>query len=136
MGIGVEALRYDAAFEESLPLESFDLVYDAVGGDEQYRRSRGLLKAGGKYISAVGPVLHGGSEPITLRTILWTASVLVPRLLLNTFASRRYSLYLSFDVADLGTDDLREMIESGKLQVRLAHERFTLESLGQAHDKM
>ena len=57
-----------------------------------------------RYVSAVGPVRHGGSDRITVGTLLYSAYTLVPRLLF----SRRYLVFLSFDVADLGVAELRE----------------------------
>ena len=84
-----------------------------------------------RYVSAVGPVRHGGSDRITVGTLLYSAYTLVPRLLF----SRRYLLFLSFDVADLGAAELRELITSRELEVRVDPERFELATFAHAHAK-
>jgi NADPH:quinone reductase-like Zn-dependent oxidoreductase len=56
--LGVEPHDYSGALDV-YPASSFDLIFDAVGGDEHYRRSLPLLKSSGRYVSAVGPVMHG-----------------------------------------------------------------------------
>ena len=84
-----------------------------------------------RYVSAVGPVRHGGSDRITVGTLLYSAYTLVPRLRF----SRRYLLFLSFDVADLGVAELRELITSRELEVRVDPERFELATFANAHAK-
>lgn len=141
----VESLGVVAALDYTQPLAAalagardtpadvaFDLVLDAVGGDDLYSASLPLLAPkGGRYLSAVGPVRHGGSEPIQVSTLLATARTLVPRFL----CSRRYVLFLSFDVADLGAPEMIEMLTSRKLVVRTDPEPFELADLARAHDK-
>ena len=137
--LGCRAVRYEGvAFDREMAggAGSFDLVFDAVGGEEQYVRSLPLMHTGGRYVSAVGPVLHGGSEPITVRTIAWTASVLVPRMIRNLWARVKYTLYLSFEVEDLACDELRGYIESSRLRVRVDPAHYTLETIGAAHTKI
>jgi len=134
--MGVTPINYSSApFDSGLESGSFDLVFDAVGGDEYYTRSRRLLKRGGRYISAVGPVLHGGSEPVTLGAMLRTARILLPRLLFNAFAATRYVLFLSFRPSDLASPDLAQLISSGQLRLRRDPQEFDLATLGDAHAK-
>ena len=66
----------------------FDLVLDAVGGDDLYEASLPLLRRrSGRFVSAVGPVRHGGSERISYGTLLGTARTLAPRLLLKSWCA-------------------------------------------------
>ena len=72
------------------------MVFDAVGGDEYYHRTAKLLKPGkAAYVTAVGPVLHGGSEPIGISTILGAVSTLLPRAVYSTFSTHPYLMFLS-----------------------------------------
>ena len=114
-----------------------DLVYDSVGGDDLYRVSRPLLRRGGKYVTAVGPIRHGGSEPVTVRTILWTIATLVPRFIAHGLWRRdKFVMHLDFDTAELDTPRLAAMIEAGQLRVRADPQVFDLASLGKAHAKV
>jgi len=88
--------------------QTFDLILDCVGGDDYYYKLHPFLNFDNpkaKYVTCVGPVLHGGSEPITYRTLLSTVCALVPRLLGNycLFGMRnsRYQIYLGFDTIPL-----------------------------------
>ena len=132
--LGVTPLDHGTPLGESLRGSAdapFDLILDAVGGDHLYEASHPLLSRGGKYITAVGPVMHGGSDPITVRTLLATASTLVPRLL----CSSTYRIYLSFSASDLREEALAALIASGKLTVRVDPQRYDLSSLAEAHAK-
>ena len=114
----------------------FDLVLDAVGGDDYYELSLPLLVPNGKYLSAVGPVRNGGSEPITVGTLLWTMRKLIPRLLVAAiWPWRKYHLYLSFDVGDLRQPELAKWIEARTVLPRLDPQPFDLSQLADAHTK-
>lgn len=135
--LGAEPVDYSRPLEASLrdhdaPFTPFDLILDTVGGDEIYHASRSLLAPSAKYISAVGPVIHGGSERITVGTLLWTARKLTPRLL---WPRSQYVLFLSFDAADLREPELRGLLEGGKLRVRADPQQFELRDLAAAHTK-
>ena len=118
------------------PGVQFDLVLDAVGGDDIYSLSLPLLAPHGRYVSAVGPVRMGGSEPITIGTILWSMRTLIPRLLISALWPRRkYCLYLAFSVTDLTDATLKSLIEAGKVKPRIDPQPFDLGSLAEAHSK-
>ena len=138
--LGVTPLNYSRLAEElngvGVGCEHFDLVIDAVGGDDIYRLSLPLLKPRGKYVSAVGPVRNGGSEPITFGTILASMRILLPRLLVAAlWPRRRYHLYLSFAVGDLRCQELDELIKARKVLPRLDPKQFELKELAAAHAK-
>jgi len=132
-GLGAVALDYTTPFERGLAPGSYDLVFDSVGGDDYYKRSRPLLTSRGQYITAVGPVLHGGSEEVTYGEMLRTAGKLLPRLAGNPCFSQKYRLYLDFQTSCL--DTISEMIVDGKLDIRRDPEVFDLDSLHKAHAK-
>jgi len=131
--LGVQPLDYNENFAAELGDSSLDLVFDAVGGDDYYNQTLPKLKPGGQYLSAVGPVRHGGSEPITVGTICTTAGVLIPRLIANLWTQRRYSLFLAFDPPDLKKDELLRFIEEQRLQVRIDPTIYRLADLAKAH---
>ena len=144
---GVETFDYDshweahAEFRDDRGRGSLDLVLDAAGGEENYRKGVACLRKGGRYVSAVGPVLHGGSEPITYGTLASTAGTLLPRFAFDAFRSTSYKLYLGFDVGDLGRDELATWLATTEqaqqpLKLRLDPTAFTLATLGDAHAKV
>ena len=139
----VAALDYSRPLADELssapdtpPDVRFDLVLDAVGGDDLYSASLPYLAArSGRYLSAVGPVRHGGSERITVGTLLFTTRTLVPRLF-----NRAYALFLSFDVSDLNQPELIEMLTTAdqkgrRVEMRVDPEPFELATLASAHEK-
>ena len=94
-GLGADqVLDYThAEFESQLKaLVDLDLVVDAVGGDEYWKLTDPLLKKGGVYCTAVGPVKHGGEDPVTIGQILSTAAKLIGR---NVFCKTSYTMVTS-----------------------------------------
>jgi NADPH:quinone reductase-like Zn-dependent oxidoreductase len=120
---------------------TFDLVLDCVGGDEYYHNLFPLLRPEtGVYVTCVGPVLHGGSEPITPWTLLQTTCTLVPRLLGNYLPGRwnsRYKMYLSFTTSEGVLDGVAKALEDGLIDPRIDPiSPVPLEKLGDAHLKV
>jgi NADPH:quinone reductase-like Zn-dependent oxidoreductase len=128
---GVAPLNYaNSDFDRTLEDSSLDLVLDTVGGDDYYHRSLRLLRRSGRYVTAVGPVRHGGSTPVTYGVMLRTAATLLPRLAGNALVRRTYHIFLSFDAADLRKEIVLRHV--GAL-VRLSPRRFQLAELAAAH---
>jgi NADPH:quinone reductase-like Zn-dependent oxidoreductase len=128
---GVSPLDYTTAdFERVLGNSSLDLVLDTVGGDDYYSRSLPLLRRGGRYVTAVGPVRHGGSTPVTYGAVLHTAATLIPRIACHAVARRTYHIFLSFDASDLRQEIVLRHVAA---LVRLSPRQFTLAQLAQAH---
>jgi alcohol dehydrogenase len=127
---GVEPIDYHSAI--GLAPESLDLVLDAVGGDDYYHACLPLLRKGGQFVTAVGPVRHGGATLVTWGQILKTAAVLIPRLAANMWASRPYRIFLSFDAADLRDAELEAHAASGDL-VRISPTEYAIDTLAAAH---
>jgi len=122
--------------------QKFDLVLDCVGGDEYYYEFHGCLNFANPracYVTCVGPVLHGGSEPITPKTLLSTIRKLVPRLLGNYLLpgkwNSRYRIYLGFDTTPL--PKVARALERGLIRPRIDPDApFPLRELGRAHEKV
>lgn len=127
-------------YEVRLENERFDLILDCVGGDEYYRkfhRNLNFSNPQASYITCVGPVLHGGSEPITYRTLFSTVATLVPRLLGNYMLfgkwNSRYKIYLGFDTEPL--EPLARWLEKGVLKPRIdPSSPIPLIDLAKAHE--
>ncbi|KAJ8653758.1 hypothetical protein O0I10_010557 [Lichtheimia ornata] len=45
-------------------VNSYDAIFDCVGGDDYYNQFVGLLKKGSVYATAVGPQMHAGAEKV------------------------------------------------------------------------
>lgn len=131
--LGATPLDYNTSFEATLERGSFELIFDAVGGDAYYHRSLPLLVRTGQYVSAVGPVLHGGSEEVTYGQMMRTAATLGPRIACNCCAACKYRLYLGFETTCL--DQVSQLITEGNLEVRRDEEMFDLSSMARAHAK-
>ena len=101
---------------------------------DYYHACLPLLRRGGFFITAVGPIRHGGSQPVTYAQMLRSASVLIPRLAANLWASRQYKIFLSFDASDLRDTELKTHAASGEL-VRIAPTEYSMETLAAAHAK-
>jgi len=93
------------------------------------------------YITCVGPVLHGGSEPITYRTLLSTVGALVPRLLGNYLLrgrwNSRYKIYLGFETGNGVLEHVVEALEKGIIDPRVdPMSPVPLKDLGRAHEQV
>jgi len=127
---GVTPIDYSGPL--GLERESLDMVLDAVGGDDYYQACLPLLRRSGLFVTAVGPVRHGGSTLVTYAQIFKTAGVLITRLAANLWASRPYRIFLAFDAADLRRPELEAHATSGEL-VRIAPTEYSIETLSAAH---
>ncbi|CEP19198.1 hypothetical protein [Parasitella parasitica] len=61
-----------AAYESFITKEknSFDIVFDCVGGEEYYTQLDPLLKKDGVYSTAVGPIEHAGSNYVGITQVI------------------------------------------------------------------
>ena len=144
--LGATAIDYNTDFVTTLKESNlkFDLILDCVGGDEYYYKLYPFLKPkvnnnNPNYITCVGPVLHGGSEKITVGTIFSTIGILGPRFLNDSiFGSSRYKMYLSFTTAN---DVLKEIAMAFQEKL-LSPPRidpicpYPLNKLNEAHEKV
>jgi len=116
----------------------FDLILDCVGGDFYYKKLHPFLRFSNpkaRYVTCVGPVLHGGSEPITVKTLLKTAVTLLPRLTIgNCFLNSRYSIYLGFETGNGALEGVARALEHKSIDPRLDPTSLSLNDLGRAHE--
>ncbi|KAK4511648.1 Mitochondrial outer membrane protein iml2 [Mucor velutinosus] len=75
---------YDAFITEEKG--TFDIVFDCVGGEEYYNQLDPLLKKGGVYSTAVGPMEHAGSDYVGISQIASIAAKLVYKKLFGRHA--------------------------------------------------
>lgn len=90
---------------------SFDIVFDCVGGEKYYDELDPLLKKGGVYSTAVGPVEHVGSVHIG---ILALAAVGAKIFYKKMFAAHRYAMVTSLPFAEFRTE-IAPLFESKKI---------------------
>ena len=122
----------------------FDLVLDCVGGDEYYKKLWPYLdiptNPNSCYVSCVGPVLHGGSEPITVMTLAQTIRTLLPRLTLgNWLCQSRYKLYLDFTTSDGVLERITKAFAESKISPAPRIDPTSpvpLKDLGRAHKQV
>eukprot|EP00980_Cylindrotheca_fusiformis_P013001 scaffold3248_cov112-Cylindrotheca_fusiformis.AAC.2 len=121
----------------------FDLILDCVGGDTYYHFLHPYLNpdfSNALYVTCVGPVLHAGSKRITYKTLMRTASTLVPRYLGNLMPGQfnsRYKIYLSFTTQNGILDQIGTALEQGLFIPRIdPSSPFPLEEMGKAHLKV
>lgn len=77
-----------AAYDAFITAEkgTFDIVFDCVGGEDYFNQLDPLLKKGGVYSTAVGPMAHGGSEYVGVTQVASMASKLVYKKLFGRHA--------------------------------------------------
>jgi NADPH:quinone reductase-like Zn-dependent oxidoreductase len=79
---------------------SFDIVFDCVGGEKYYAELDPLLKKGGVYSTAVGPVEHIGSTNVSVLTAVTLASKIICKKL---FAAHPYAMITELPHAEFRT---------------------------------
>ncbi|CAO3647214.1 unnamed protein product [Mucor fragilis] len=98
---------YDAFITEEKG--TFDVVFDCVGGEEYFNQLDPLLKKGGVYSTAVGPIAHGGSEYVGITQVASIAAKLVYKKL---FGCHGYYFIHSLPHAEF-RDKIAPFFESG-----------------------
>ncbi|CAF1266263.1 unnamed protein product [Rotaria sordida] len=102
-------------FGEELKDQNYDIVYDCVGGEQQWISAQKILKRGGQFITIVGDDI---SSIISLKTLVTAGLSILNRKFWSVFGSVhhnyiRHVLYENFQ--DL--DDIRtKYIETGKVK--------------------
>ncbi|KAJ3215890.1 hypothetical protein HDU67_010192, partial [Dinochytrium kinnereticum] len=99
-----------AALDKQLTKQNeFDVIYDAVGGDQYWTLAQTILKPGGLFVTAVGSTEHGGK--LTLYNLGGMVGSLAWRSLTN---SRKYRFVSSLPVDQF--DNLAKWIADGSLK--------------------
>jgi NADPH:quinone reductase-like Zn-dependent oxidoreductase len=115
-------------------VDSFDVVFDLVGGDDYYNKFMPLVKVKtGIFTTAVGPTEHNGSQKLGLLDYFSFGGTLLYRQL---FASRRYSMILGLP-QDKFASIIAPWLEQKKLGTYVLEENiFDLKDGNKAHEKI
>ncbi len=102
-------------FGEELKGENYDVVYDCVGGEQQWQSAQQILKKGGQFITIVG---DDTKSVVSLKSIASIGSSLINRKFWSVFSSDRHGYIIHFlkeTPEDL--DDIRTTyVETGKVK--------------------
>ncbi|CAO3579806.1 unnamed protein product [Absidia cylindrospora] len=114
--------------------DSFDVVFDLVGGDDYYQRFMPLVKPKtGMFSTAVGPTAHNGATKLGVLDYLSFGGTIFYR---QFFASRRYSMILNVP-QDQFASVIAPWLEQKKLGTLVSEENiFDLKDGNKAHEKI
>ncbi|KAL1915242.1 uncharacterized protein VTP21DRAFT_7518 [Calcarisporiella thermophila] len=120
------------AFEIELAAEEqFDVVLDLVGGNDYYYRAKPLIKQGGRYVTAVGPLSHIGAE----RVGLWNGAMVAFKTGYHFLFNSGYKIILL-----LPAKDYKEMIqfieEAGDKFKKVVTQTYALADGAKAHEAL
>ncbi|KAG2224346.1 hypothetical protein INT45_006746 [Circinella minor] len=113
--------------------ETFDLIVDCIGGEDYYNQLVGLLKKKGVYSTAVGPIIHNGSEKVGLFTAAKLGTTVALRKL---FGYRSYQVVIFLPWKKLESD-LAPLLANGNIKTVLRDDQiFDLKDGVLAHKKI
>ncbi len=102
-------------FGEELKGQGYDVVYDCVGGEQQWTSAQKILKQNGQFITIVG---DDTTSAISLKSVASTGTSLITRKFWSVFSSDRHGYIMHFlkqTPEDL--DDIRiNYIETDKVK--------------------
>ncbi|KAI8143656.1 hypothetical protein BJV82DRAFT_514638 [Fennellomyces sp. T-0311] len=107
---------------------SHDLVLDCVGGDDYYNQLIPLLKPKGCYVTAVGPIMHVGSDTVSMSNWAHIISTVVWRRL---FGPCTYIFIRDLLWKQIG-QDIHAWLSDGTLKAVVSH-TFDLKDGAKAH---
>jgi NADPH:quinone reductase-like Zn-dependent oxidoreductase len=113
--------------DELKKMEKFDIVIDAVGGDDYFRLIAPFINRNGVYSTAVGPEAYGGNSPVGISNVLNFASKLAFR---TVFGSVSYKMVTGLPVAYLQT--INDYIIQGLIKF-IPVTTFPLQNGSEAH---
>ncbi|KAI8081327.1 chaperonin 10-like protein [Halteromyces radiatus] len=121
----------DALVQEK---NTFDVVFDLVGGDDYYKKMLPLVKEKtGMFSTAVGPTEHSGSTKVSLLGYASMGSKILYR---GLFGSRRYSMILDLP-HDQFASVLTPLLEKKLIKPYVPEENiFDLKDASKAHEKI
>ena len=95
-------------------VDKFDAVFDFVGGKDMERSGAALLKRGGQFITAVGPMQNIGDRKLSCCTWTGWACGLAQRLLCGGCCCRKYKYEFSSAMMPVKAEDFdRVAVEAG-----------------------
>jgi len=109
---------------------TFDVVFDAVGGDDYWNLFAPVLKPSGVYSSATGPTQHAGSQKLGFLDVAKTAATITGR---KIFASRKYDLIVRLPYCDM--PEIATLFEEGKVKSYVPQQQMiSLKDGAKAHE--
>jgi len=109
---------------------TFDIIFDAVGGDDYWNLLALALKPSGVYSSAVGPIQYSGSAKFGLMDLAKTVATITGR---KIFSSRKYEIIIGLSHGDM--PEIAKMFEEGKIQSYVPQEQMIpLKNGAKAHE--
>ncbi len=102
-------------FGQELQGQNYDLVYDCVGGEEQWTSAQQILKQGGQFITIVG---DDPKSATSIKSIATMGSNLIGRKLSSVFSSNHHNyIMLIYKQTAEELDDIRtKYMETGKVK--------------------
>ncbi|CAF3319773.1 unnamed protein product [Rotaria socialis] len=102
-------------FGQELSGQNYDVVYDCVGGEQQWISAQQILKQGGQFITIVG---DDTKSIVSVKSIASTASTVIGRKLSSVFGSNHHGYVIHFlNQVPEELDDIRtNYIEPGKVK--------------------
>ncbi|CAF0820462.1 unnamed protein product [Rotaria sordida] len=102
-------------FEHELKGQNYDVVYDCIGGEQQWISAQQVLKCGGQFITIVG---DDRKSIISLKSLVSVGSSLINRKFWSIFGSSHHNYIFHFVNQNFQElDDIRtKYIETGKVK--------------------
>lgn len=120
-GLGADiVVNYkEKSIVEELKGKDFDMVYDTIGGEENWIAAQGALKKGGRFVTIVGDGVGPGSM---IARVLY-------RKAMSLFGGPAYDIFMTDTTAPAISEDMKkltELVESGKVKPVLDGRSFEL----------
>jgi NADPH:quinone reductase-like Zn-dependent oxidoreductase len=119
-----EAIDYKkgSIVEQLAGADKFDVVLDFVGGADTQRGAAPLLRRGGRFITAVGPVQNLGNHLLSCWEFTGLACGMTGRLLGGTLPCAKYKYILSADMPPLKANNIDAFVVKGGLRAEIGLE--------------
>ncbi|CAF4090391.1 unnamed protein product, partial [Rotaria sordida] len=122
-------------FGEILHHQNYDVVFDCVGGQEQWESAQQILKPGGRFITIVGDDPHSN---LTVKNIVTMGAGVINRKFWSLVGQEPSYIFhiLKHDYRHL--DDMRvNYIETGKMKPMIDHvyDFYNLKELHEMYDR-
>jgi NADPH:quinone reductase-like Zn-dependent oxidoreductase len=123
-----QAGSIDALVKEEA--DTYDLIFDCVGGEEYYKQLSPLIKKKGVFSTAVGPIEHIGSNAVKVTEVVSIGGKLAYRTL---FGCHSYKMILHLPHSYF--KEIAALFESGKVR-GTSKSVYPLKDTADAHDQL
>ncbi|KAI8074568.1 chaperonin 10-like protein [Gongronella butleri] len=114
--------------------DSYDVIFDLVGGDDYYNQLLPVLKKKGIFVTAVGPQEHSGSERVRIFDYISMGAGIARRSLFG--AKGRYSMILTLP-HDKFDETLKKWLPAQKIKGHVDDENILdLKDVAEAHKRI